>query len=237
MTTEKDIKLFKRTYCCTFQNRKEILSKFEVSVDSFEELLYGQYINSYATGERKIRNSFMILKVIDQKNEKIYYPVFSEKVAREMLNGSNVIIPRKITIFSNKTNYDDNIDKVINNKISAENNRSNSNRALLYLIELSRAYMLLNVENPSPMNGMFKQIYGELIKYPNTDPYTYKIKSVNTALGNYIKAHSKEKGFHHLDDFIKYLKNLQGCKRLKNISLEILRAKMTKDYPHEVLYF
>lgn len=237
MTTEHDINLFKRDYCCNTQGRKKMLVDFQVSVESFEELLFGQYITSYATGERKIGNAFMILNVFDTSTNKTYYPVFSEKVARDMLRDSSVKIPSKITIFSSAKLSSDNLFKENRNTDKSDSDRTKANCALIHLIELVRAFMLLGVNNPQPMNNVFKSIYNGLIIYPNRDPFPFKIKSINTALGNYIKAHEYNSGLHSLNDFIVYVQKMHGSKRLKEFNFEILRAMFMKEYPQEVLYF
>lgn len=237
MTTEHDINLFKRDYCCNTHGRKKMLVDFQVSVESFEELLLGQYIKSYATGERKVGNTFMILNVFDVTTNKTYYPVFSERVARDMLRDSCVKIPRKITIFSSEKLLSDDLFKENRNTNNSNIARTKANRALMHLIELVRAFMLLGVNNPQPMNNVFKSIYDGLIIYPNRDPFPFKIKSINTALGNYIKSHEYNSGLHSLNDFIVYVQKMHGSKRLKEFNFEILRSMFRKEYPEEVLYF
>ncbi len=53
------------------QARIAMKRDFKVYVETFEELLPGRIINSFATGSRKIGDSFMMFKVVDvQKDSK-----------------------------------------------------------------------------------------------------------------------------------------------------------------------
>lgn len=237
MTTEIDIEQFKKNYCKDDCARRKMLDDFQVSIESYEELLFGQYINSYATGERKIKNTFMILNVLDRAEDKIYYPVFSEKVVREMLKYRTIKIPRKITIFTGSSDRIDNYTKQKSYQEGLMHKRTEANKELINLIELVRALMLFKINNPSPMKGVFKEIYDGLILFPDRDPFPSKIKSINTALGKYIEAHGIKNGFNHLNDFIDYVRNNDRNKQLKQINFDILRTMFTIRYPHEELYF
>ncbi len=237
MTTEIDIEQFKKNYCKDDFARRKMLDDFQVSIESYEELLFGQYINSYATGERKIKNTFMILNVLDKSEDKIYYPVFSEKVVREMLKYRTMKIPRKITIFTGAGNRTGSYTKQNIDQERVTCKRTEANKELMNLIELVRALMLFKINNPIPMKGVFKEIYDGLILFPDRDPFPSKIKSINTALCNYIEDHGIKNGFNHLNDFIDYVRNNGGNKQLKQINFETLRTMFTIRYPHERLYF
>ncbi|MCM1368655.1 MAG: hypothetical protein NC184_07610 [Roseburia sp.] len=237
MTTKTDEDLFKMNYCGNAENRKQMLIDFNVSVASFEELLVGHSINSYATGERKIENNFMILNVIDSINNKTYQPVFSETVARVMFRNTDIEIPRKMTVYSNSNHHADHYNGRATRQIPHESRRTSANAQLISLIELSRALMLFKVDNPKPMDGVFKKIYDDLNKYPGSDPFPYKIKSINTALGKYIESHGTTNGFHHLNDFIDYIQGTCKTKKINRFDFEILRAMFSAEYPSEKIYF
>ncbi|MCM1440125.1 MAG: hypothetical protein NC131_13120 [Roseburia sp.] len=237
MTTKTDLDLFKKQYCNNATNRKKMLVDFHVSVASFEEILVGHYINSYATGERKIENSFVILNVVDSINNKTYQPVFSETVAREMLKDTNIKFPRKITVYRSANNCDNNHKNHDTGLESPQNKRTPANAQLLNLIELSRSLMLFKVNNPKLMDGVFKEIYDELNKNPSCSPHPSKIKSINTALGRYIESHGRANDFSNLNNFIDYINKTSGLKEIKQYDFSTLRYIFSNKYPTEKPYF
>lgn len=222
----KDLYWFKKNYCHNDRARKQILKDFKVSVESFEELGLGQCINSYATGERKIEDSFMIFKVFDPKNNQAYFPVFSEKVARDMLSGSSISVPKKMTIFANESD----ISNHRLTKPSGSNTyvkQTEPNKELINLIVIARRFMIFGVQNPSPMNGPFKEIYDRLIASPDKNPKPQDIKSVNTSITNFITKNHNKIRFKSLNDFIEHIRNLPDCKPLKAINFDLIRTMLT----------
>ena len=62
---EYEIAIFKKEYCKNGEATISIGKDFEVDVESFEELLPGKIVSSYATGNRDIENSFIMFRVCD----------------------------------------------------------------------------------------------------------------------------------------------------------------------------
>ena len=92
---EYEIAIFKKEYCKNGEARISIGKDFEVDVESFEELLPGKIVSSYATGNRDIENSFIMFRVCDVIKDIQYFPVFSETIGRKMLKSWNKPVPRK----------------------------------------------------------------------------------------------------------------------------------------------
>ena len=96
---EYEIAIFKKEYCKNGEDRISIGKDFEVDVESFEELLPGKIVSSYATGNRDIENSFIMFRVCDVIKDIQYFPVFSETIGRKMLKSWNKPVPKKRSIF------------------------------------------------------------------------------------------------------------------------------------------
>lgn len=92
---EYEIAIFKKEYCKNGEARISIGKDFEVDVESFEGLLPGKIVSSYATGNRDIENSFIMFRVCDVIKDIQYFPVFSETVGRKMLKSWNKPVPKK----------------------------------------------------------------------------------------------------------------------------------------------
>lgn len=101
---EYEIAIFKKEYCKNGEARISIGKDFEVDVESFEELLPGKIVSSYATGNRDIENSFIMFRVCDVIKDIQYFPVFSETVGRKMLKSWNKPVPKKRSIFIEDNN-------------------------------------------------------------------------------------------------------------------------------------
>lgn len=82
----QQIKRFKEQYCHSEPSRRMISNDFLVNVETYEELLPGNTVKSYATGNRDIDKAFIVFKVVDPVNELLYYPVFSESIGRKLVN-------------------------------------------------------------------------------------------------------------------------------------------------------
>ena len=63
---EYEIAIFKKEYCKNGEARISIGKDFEVDVESFEELLPGKIVSSYATGNRDIENSFIMFRNVSK---------------------------------------------------------------------------------------------------------------------------------------------------------------------------
>lgn len=101
---EYEIAIFKKEYCKNGEDRISIGKDFEVDVESFEELLPGKIVSSYATGNRDIENSFIMFRVCDVIKDIQYFPVFSETIGRKMLKSWNKPVPKKRSIFIEDNN-------------------------------------------------------------------------------------------------------------------------------------
>lgn len=231
----KEKKLFMEKYCRSETARSFILEDFQaVSIDSYEQLLPGQSIRSYCTGNRAIQGEFMIFRVVD-KNGVVYHPVFSERVGRQLANKAGLKVPRKMSIF-----FSDHSGNGGSSGRNAGKTRKKDNTELLLLIQFTRSMMLLHVENPLPLYGPFKNYYDNLYEHPEYGVTTREISFVNEKIFEHITKQAKKPESEHfksLQDYIAHIKRAYPNIRLKDTSFKALREKLLHKYPNKPLYF
>lgn len=232
--SEQEIEKFKIRYCRNDETRKSIGIDFDVKIESFEELLPGKIVRSYATGNRNIENSFILFNVCDNENGIQYFPVFSESVGRRMLNAWNIPVPKKRSVFV----HENNSAGAANNRTLRESRNNSENLELRNLILFTRSLMILHIDNPKPMYGALKDVYEKMELHPYWKVLGKEIKSVNTSLKNYLKeSNDNKENFQNLQEYIQYLQgNIRG-KGLRNTNFDKLREIMKKEYPGEEIYF
>ena len=232
---EYEIAIFKKEYCKNGEARISIGKDFEVDVESFEELLPGKIVSSYATGNRDIENSFIMFRVCDVIKDIQYFPVFSETVGRKMLKSWNKPVPKKRSIFIEDNNG------VGRGKGGTGNGNKNNveNSKLRSLILFARSLMILHINDPQPMNGMLKEIYEKLELHPYWNVRNYEVKAVNTAIGSFLRKdiNVQNENFQNLHDYILYLQTNVTGRRLRNTNFDTLRNIMRTEYPAEQVYF
>lgn len=233
IANEYEIKVFKEEYCKNDEARISIGRKFEVEVESFEELLPGKNVGSYATGNRDIENAFIMFRVSDTNKDVQYFPVFSETVGRKMLKAWGMPVPKKRSIFVEENNGVGVGNGGIRNRNDADNSKLRS------LILFTRSLMILHIDSPQPMNGMLKELYEKLELHPDWKVRSYEIKGVNTALGNFLQKaiNVQNENFQNLQDYIEYLQINAGERRLRNSNFDTLRNIMNSKYQTEQVYF
>ena len=232
--TNKQVENFKTEYCMNNISRLRIQDDFIVEVNSYEELLPGKTIKSYATGNRKINGGFIIFRVLQQDSNIIYYPVFSESVGRSLVKEWGLKLPKKMTIFSQIRNYNNENNR--NNCRESEEERrrdgkrTKENKQMLQLIQLARSMMILHVEDPGPMRNPFKSIYDTLDTHPGYSVFESEIKKVNTAILHFLNGptNKKNENFKNLQEYICYLEKNFPNIRFGKFDFEILREKMSR---------
>lgn len=236
--TNMQIKEFKNRYCGNNENRQKINDEFNVEVESYEELLPGKTVRSYATGNRRIDRGFIVFKVQDIVNGINYHPVFSESLGRQLVKDWKLKLPKKMKVFSeiNQCNDGSSTNLRADRKTIQ---RKDENKQMLLLIQLARSMMILHVEEPEPMRNPFKDIYHKLEQHPRYDVFESDIKSINTAISHFFcKAINKNnENFTNLQEYVFYLEKKYPDKRLRNFDFERLRDKIRKKYPNENIVF
>ena len=233
--TPQELQRFKQNFCNSEANRKSIKCKFKVTLESYEENLPNKKIKSFATGSREIEGAFMIFVVIDESKHIKYEPVFSETVGRKFAKECNLIIPQKMTIF---TNMSSGANKATDNYTQQTKEvRQPDNKQMMDLIQFVRTMMIWNIDTPKPMDGAFKDIFSKLESNPNSSVSASDIKSINTSLINYPKKNANKDYSSDLKKFINYIKNTYPEKKVKSYDFEILKEKMKKTYPDETICF
>lgn len=226
---------FKKNYCQNKEKRLSIKEYFTVEIESFEELLPGSAVKSYATGNRDIENGFIVFRVTSAHDDTIYHPVFSETVGRELVRAWELELPSKMSVFTSESN------KGVSKRGSDEEKirRKDSNRKMLLLIQFARSMMILHVDEPEPMREPFKGIYIKLEKNPQYDAWESDIKSINTAIANFLRKpiNTKHENFANLQGYIAYLQENYSERHLRSFDFEMLRDKMQKRYPVEKIIF
>lgn len=234
--TKNEIAAFSKRYCKDTLSRISMNKYFEVKVESFEELLPGKTVNSYATGSRKIEGAFMIFDVYDREKELHYFPVFSESTARAMLKAWNKPVPKKRSIFTSEESS--RIHKG-SDKTASKSTINEENAQLRRLILFSRSLMVYHINNPQPMGGMLNEIYEKYDTNPSWKIKAFEVKSINTALKNFLKKNinTRNENFQTLQEYIDFLRHNKYEKCLKSTNFDILREIMKKYYPEEQIFF
>lgn len=232
---KREIEQFKNDYCRNDYDRRRIIDDFDVTIESWEDVIFNKNKKSYATGEKIISDSFVIFKVRGKINNIEFTPVFSESTARKMIHNTQLTLPKKVTVFqslnqSNNTTYTASITRNTNSPCNPEV------KEFIELIILSRYLMTRNIEDPKPMNGVFKELYDNCISDPSQTIQPFNIKKVNTALEKYFQ---KDTEFRNLDDFISTLNkgNIPAGKKLKTFDFGIIRDKLKARYENIKIYF
>ena len=99
--------------------------------------------------------------------------------------------------------------------------------------------MILHASTPKPMHGPFKDIYDKLYNNPSYDVFESDIKSINSAIRNFMSSstNKKHENFTNLQNFIKYLQHQNFKQKLIDPDFSMLREKFHKKYPNEIIVF
>lgn len=229
--TTQQVSEFRKKYCCNPASRLQIANDFDVYVESFEELLPGNTVKSYATGSRDIDGAFVVFRVEDVVNDVIYYPVFSESVGRGLTRNWNLTLPSKMTIFTATNNHAGGG----NGEENPGSKRKAANRQMLYLIQFVRSMMILHVDEPKPMSDPFKRIYDKLYSHPNYDVFVDDIKRVNSATHNFLNKNinTRNENFRNLQGYIYYVQERYPNMNLRDCNFEMFRNRLAEAYPDE----
>ena len=231
----KQIEEFKKKYCRSTKSRLLINNDFDVKVESFERLLPGKIMKSYATGSREISGAFVVFRVYDKENDIIFYPVFSESVGGQLVRAWKLPLPKKMTIFTESGTYTGGESR---NNISAKQ-RKHDNQQMLNLIRFARSMMISHVDEPRPMREPFKGIYERLDNNPGYTVFEVDIKRVNSAIRTYLETpkNMDNERFETLHDYIWLVKKNYQDNHLISYDFDKLREKMKNKYPDEKIVF
>ena len=89
------------------------------------------------------------------------------------------------------------------------------------------------------MREPFRGIYNKLEEHPRYDVWESDVKSINTAISHFLnkQANKTNENFADLQQYILYLQTQYPERHLKTFDFQILRDKMMKKYPHDVVVF
>lgn len=233
---KQEIINFKEQFCKNDSDRNRISNHFNVQIESFEELLPGKFINSYASGNRKIESSFIMLRVTDIENEVLYSPVFSESLGRIMLKAWGLDTPKKRSIFT-AVNHGGQVGGI--GGVGGQRQYNRNNAKLRTLILYARSLMIFHIDDPKPMSGILNDIYQKLERNPRWEVRKGEVKCVNTAIKNFLlkDINIVNENYADLGQYIKYLTNNTNGRHLRNYDFESLREILTNEYPDETIYF
>jgi hypothetical protein len=162
---------------------------------------------------------------------------FSETVGRNMLKSWGRDIPKKRSIFLE----DSKEIKRVTGDIESKSIQSNSNNMKLRsLILYARSLMILHIDEPQPMGRALKSIYISLESNPQRDVKPSEVKSINTAIGTYLRKpiNTKNENFQNLQEYIVFLKNNTLNKRLRNYDFSELKDLLRQSYLEKpTIYF
>lgn len=233
---EAQINWFRHQYCKSGDKRLKMNEDFEVKVLSYEELLPGNIVRSYASGNKEICGAFIVFEVSDLEREIIYYPVFSESVGRELIRAWDMKLPSKMTVFIDDGNGGGGGHRDTGER---DEQKKKDNRKMLLLILLARSMMILHVKEPEPMRDPFKRIYNKLLEHKKYNVFESDIKIVNSAIQSFLKKpiNLDNENFVNLQDYIRYLQNQYPNRKLRKFDFDVLRNKMKEAYPDENIVF
>ncbi len=231
----EQIEQFKKEYCRSNDRRLAINEDFAVEVMSYEELLPGNTVRSYATGSREINGGFIVFRVTDTLSGIVYYPIFSDSVGRELIKAWGMELPSKMTVFTCGGNGNGRNHGAGSHTIQ----RKDENRKMLQLIQFARSMMILHINEPEPMREPFRGIYDKLEKNPRYNVFESDIKSINTAILHFFNkpVNTQNENFTNLQQYISYLQNQYPNRHLRNFDFNVLRNKMKAEYPNETIAF
>ena len=219
---------FKKKYCKSEKARLRMNKDFIVSVNIFEELMAGEIVKSYATGEKNIEGGCIIFSVIEKDNTKEFNPVFSETVGRILIKNWGLSFPKKFSLFENDSNT-----KVENSASSdsSKNSKSNINVDELSMLVLL-THKLINYNNcgSRELKGPLKDIF-EKIQVQNYFLKTSHIKGINPIIKKNLL------NFKNLNEFIEVLKNNNPNIKIKKIKFENLRVKLKNEISESEIFF
>lgn len=223
-TTKEKLKFIEQ-YCRRAPQRVEMIKEFRIDVEAYEELppWHGVY---NATGSAfLLKDSIIMLKVSDMKNLVQYYPVFSEKLARDLLAKWGVELPPKMSAFANDGETDSGIHY--------------ENASLRHLLEFSRLFMISQNRLHTPMAYGFNNLYKQLHEYPYSGVCVDTVRLVNSILGDFINNNQDGRYVNcdNLQDFIIYIRNKYKLLVFKSSDFSALHRKMQLHYPEDTLYF
>lgn len=229
------IEQFKENYCKSREQRLTIIRDFKVKVLSYEELLPGNTVRSYATGNREIDKGFIVFEVLDVVNDVTYNPVFSESVGRQLVKEWGLKLPSKMTVFTGTGNSTGGGTR----KSEKTDRRKEENKQMLQLIRLARSMMIMHVSEPEPMREPFRSIYNKLEQNPHYEVWESDIKSINTAISNFFSkpVNKMNENFESLQQYISYLQKRYPDRHIREFDFSVLRDKMSARYPNETMVF
>lgn len=220
-----EIVIFKKKYCKSDETRIQIRQDFEVIVESHEEVVPGSFVTSFATGERKIEDEFVLFTVKDRENEVEYHPIFSVETARTMLNAWGIKMPPKRSILQEV-----NVGGRGGSSGGVHTKHNDNNKKLRRLILFARYFMVHHVREPEPMYGPFKTIYDKLLKHPDWDVRSKDILEVNDKLKKYINGSTNQRkdNYQNLQEYLDVLEKKIGDRQLKDRNFESLKILLQR---------
>ena len=97
-----------------------MLQDFEVAIEDIEEMIPEKKVISYALDEKYIENCFVIFRVEDKVQEKLFYPVFSMEKAMELIELGKMDVPASKTVLCHR---DTENEKFLNSEICNQEER------------------------------------------------------------------------------------------------------------------
>lgn len=234
LASEREKNLFKMQYCKNQQSRLSIPKHFRVEVDAYEDLAPGQTVYSWIGGGKKIRDAVITFKVRDMQRMLLYYPVFPSGMGRELLKGWDMPLPSKWSV------YDEPYRSSLRQgawRVTAEPFVDRQNRQMRHLLIYARLFVVMQHACSYPMPYGFKEIYRQLVAYPEEGVDVSVIILVNNVISQYLALNDNILNCKHLQDFITYLKNRYPRLHFIDSDFSLLRVLMHIEAPNVRCYF
>lgn len=227
LANELEISQFQRRFCKTAKDRRTIINFYRVEVELVEDSLPYQKIIGGDGKMMTLKGVIVMLKVIDDANKVVYYPVFSEQTAKRLLKLWKLQLPTKLSVFADA---------------SAERQDSYYdplNVRLRTLIAYTRIFLLEQKRIYQPLPTSLHYIHDLLASLPNYAVEAELVKVVNDVIGSYLQHYHPDSYISctALEDYICYLRNHYTMLAFKNSDFSELRQLLQTNFPNEPIYF
>lgn len=223
----KENLLFQARFCQSEAAMNKIAKNFKIEVEVYEELPPWHSVYNANGSDVPLKDAIIMFKISDLTNRIVYYPVFSEAVAKKMLAKWGIALPQKITVFADS-----------NNKTGCKTSVDKDNQSLRLLIEFARLFTIVPDKLHRPMPYGFNNLYAQLHLAPDMGVAPETVRMINGILGEFINS-SEERYIYcdNLQEFIDYLRNRYKLLEFKNSDFASLRRMLQEHYPDDKIYF
>ena len=224
----KENLLFQERFCKSEAAMYKIAKNFKIEVEVYEELPPWHNVYNANGSDILLKDAIIMLKISDLTNRIVYYPIFSEAVAKKLLTKWDIALPEKLTVFVDSDKQTECVAGV-----------DKDNQSLRTVIEFARLFTMIPDRSHRPMPYGFNNLYAQLHLVPEMGVAPETVRMVNSILGEFINSSEEERYIYcnNLQEFIDYLRNRYKLLKFKNSDFTSLRRMIQEHYPGDKIYF